>query len=124
MLRFLVLIIFIASYNAYGAELTEHEKGLARIEESERYYKALVARYSKIPKWNPQLKDSPPVSINQAYEVARDWAKAKWPKSKGIFINGIMLIQAIRGPEGEWWDYRIDVTPLPFGSEKSTVDIR
>ena len=74
---------------------------------------------AKVPEWNPEKNDAPPLPISRAVAIAKEWMKKKRPKDNKPDIESVKL-ERIHWPElNNRWYYLIELNRILKGFDSS-----
>ena len=85
-------------------------------------YVVSEARFAKVPEWAPE-KQTPPLPIAKAIEVAKQAARAEHPEFKELLPWNISINQASSRDAHYRWFYVIEFYPLANGQPSSFTQV-
>jgi hypothetical protein len=77
----------------------------------------------KVPEWSPDKSGAPPLAIDRATALAKEWIKKKDPKSKGFDVSSIKMSRIVwPGIENKWF-YLFDFEHMIEGYGSTGADL-
>ena len=77
----------------------------------------------KVPEWYPAKSSVPPLTIDRATNLAKEWIKKKDPKSKGFDVSSIKMSRIVWPGIANKWFYLIDFERMIEGYGSTGEDI-